>query len=82
MYTVEFESDASVVVIMDEADRHEDVEVVLTDNNEVYIEVYIRQYEESLDSHELICMSYQQLMDLVASINSSEGMFKLQFVRG
>lgn len=78
MYTVEFESDASVVVIMDEADRHEDVEVVLTDNNEVYIQ----QYEESLDSHELICMSYQQLMDLVASINSSEGMFKLQFVRG
>ena len=78
MYTVEFESDASVVVLMDEADRHEDVEVVLTDNNEVYI----RQYEESLDSHELICMSYQQLMDLVASINSSEGMFKLQFVRG
>ena len=78
MYTVEFESDASVVVIMDEADMHEDVEVVLTDNNEVYI----RQYEESLDSHELICMSYQQLMDLVASINSSEGMFKLQFVRG
>ena len=77
MYTVEFESDASVVVIMDEADRHEDVEVVLTDNNEVYI----RQYEESLDSHELICMSYQQLMDLVASINSSEGLFKLQFVR-
>ena len=77
MYTVEFESDASVVVIMDEADRHEDVEVVLTDNNEVYI----RQYEESLDSHELICLSYQQLMDLVASINSSEGMFKLQFVR-
>ena len=66
MYTVEFESDASVVVIMDEADKHEDVEVVLTDNNEVYI----RQYEESLDSHELICMSYQQLMDLVASINS------------
>ena len=62
---------------MDEADKHEDVEVVLTDNNEVYI----RQYEESLDSHELICMSYQQLMDLVASINSSEGMFKLQFVR-
>ena len=78
MYTVEFESDASVVVIMDEADRHEDVEVVLTDNNEVYI----RQYEESLDSYELICLSYQQLMDLVASINSSEGMFKLQFVRG
>ena len=78
MYTVEFESDASVVVIMDETDSHEDVEVVLTDNNEVYI----RQYEESLDSHELICMSYQQLMDLVASINSSEGMFKLQFVRG
>lgn len=77
MYTVEFESDASVVVIMDEADKHEDVEVVLTDNNEVYI----RQYEESLDSHELICMSYQQLMDLVASINSSEGMFKLEFVR-
>ena len=77
MYTVEFESDASVVVIMDEADKHEDVEVVLTYNNEVYI----RQYEESLDSHELICMSYQQLMDLVAYINSSEGMFKLQFVR-
>jgi len=78
MYTVEFESDASVVVIMDETDSQEDVEVVLTDNNEVYI----RQYEDSLGSYELICLSYQQLMDLVASINSSEGMFKLQFVRG
>ena len=77
MYTVEFESDAAVITTLDQNDMYEDVEVILGDDGDVYI----RQYEESLDSHELICMSYQQLMDLVASINSSEGMFKLQFVR-
>ena len=48
MYTVEFESDASVVVIMDETDSHEDVEGDLTDNNEVDN----RKYEESIDSYE------------------------------
>lgn len=77
MYTVEFESDASVVVIMDEDDRYEDVEFIMSDEGEVFI----RQYEESLGTHELISMSYQQLMDLVASLQSTEGMFKLEFVR-
>jgi len=77
MYTVEFESDASVVVIMDEDDRYEDVEFIISDEGEVFI----RQYEESLGTHELISMSYQQLMDLVASLQSTEGMFKLELVR-
>jgi len=77
MYTVEFEADASIITSMDERDRFEDVEVVLGEDGTVFI----RQYEEMMDSHQLIVMSYQQLLDVVASLDSAEGMFKLELVR-
>lgn len=77
MYTVEFEHDASIVTSMDERDRFEDVEMVLGEDGTVFI----RQYEEMMDSHQLIVMSYQQLLDVVAALNSTEGMFKIELMR-
>jgi len=74
MFTVEFESDASVVVTIDQSQMHEDVEMVYSDNGTVYI----RQYEELTDSHEMIYMSHQQWQDLLAGYQSSEGAYYLK----
>jgi len=71
MYTVEFEKDASVVTSLDETNRFEDVEMVISDDDTVYF----RQYENSLNEHQIIYISYQQLLDLVSSLNSTEGAF-------
>ena len=46
MYTVEFESDASVVVSIDQSQMHEDIEMVYADNGVVYM----RQYDELTSS--------------------------------
>ncbi len=71
MYTVEFEKDASVVTSLDETNRFEDVEMVISDDDTVYL----RQYENSLNEHQIIYISYQQLLDLVTSLNSTKGAF-------
>ena len=71
MYTVEFEKDASVITSLDETNRFEDVEMVISDDDTVYL----RQFENNLNEHQIIYISYQQLLDLVSSLNSTEGAF-------
>jgi|TARA_R100000544_G_C2179453_1_gene36163 hypothetical protein len=71
MYTVEFEKDASIVTSLDETDRFEDVEMVIGEDDTVYL----RQFEPNLNEHQIIYISYQQLLDLVTSLNSTEGAF-------
>jgi len=74
MFTVEFEKDSTVVTTMDEGDKYEDVEVILTDD----MSVYIRQYEEALGEYQVVYMSYQQFLDIVSSLEVSSGMFKIE----
>ena len=74
MYTVEFESDASVITTLDQNDMYEDVEVILGDAGDVYI----RKYEPDMDSYQLILMSAQQWIDLMAAYKSSEGSFYVE----
>tara|TARA_B100000780_G_C21100145_1_gene443942 strand:- start:1670 stop:1915 length:246 start_codon:yes stop_codon:yes gene_type:complete len=76
MFTVEFESDYSVVTTMDEQNRHNDVEMYLEDDGIVYL----RQYVDTLDEFQLIEMSYKQLLDLWGSMKQTEGLFKLELV--
>ena len=73
MYTVEFESDAAVVVTMDQSQVNEDVEMVYSNNGMVYI----RQYEEATDLYQLIYMSHQQWQDLMAGYQSPGGAYYL-----
>jgi len=77
MYTVEFESDAAVITTLDQDDMHEDVEVILGDDGDVYI----RQFEPDMDCYQMIIMSHQQLIDIIAGYNSKEGAFYLTFER-
>jgi len=74
MYTVEFESDAAVITTLDQSDMHEDVEVIFSDDGDVYI----RQYEPEMDSYQLILMSAQQWIDLMAAYKSSAGSYYVE----
>ena len=74
MYTVEFEHDIITVISLDEHDIFNDIEVTLTDNGSVFIS----QHDDRLDHTEMLLISYKQLLDIVAAVNSPEGMFKLQ----
>lgn len=78
MFSVEFEPDASVIVSLDENDDFEDVEMVLADEGVVYL----RQYENGLDEYQLIVISYQQFVDLYASMKSTEGFYKVEDIYG
>lgn len=71
MYTVEFEPDACVITSLDETDAFEDVEAIITDDNTVFM----RQWHEDNNQHEILYMSYQQLLDLFAAMKSPEGAF-------
>ena len=74
MYTVEFESDAAVITSLDQKDKYEDVELVVAEDNTVYI----RQFDEQLNQYQMIYMSYQQLLDLFSALRSPEGAFYAQ----
>jgi hypothetical protein len=76
MFTVEFEHDASIIRTMDESAIFEDIEVIIGDEGVVYM----RQYEEAEKSYQMLMLTYQQLLDIAASIRTPEGMHKI--VRG
>ncbi len=77
MYSVEFEHDIAIVTSMDERDEYEDLEVVLADEGTVYL----RQYDESYKNYQLIVISYQQLLDLITSLEQTEGMWRLEPIK-
>lgn len=73
MYSVEFEKDSAVITVLSEDDSQEDVEVIIGDNDVVFV----RQYQEYKNEYDVIVMTWQQLKDIAAAINSPEGLFRL-----
>lgn len=71
MFTVEFESDSSVIRSLDETGEMDDIEMILDDDGLVFI----RQWDDSLEKYEMIVMTYQQLLDLIVSLKQTEGIF-------
>ena len=71
MFTIEFEKDAAVIVTLDEQDKFEDVELVLAEEGVVYL----RQFDDKLQEHQMIYMSYQQLLDIIAAMQQPEGSY-------
>lgn len=72
MFTVEFESDASVIKTLDDSGEMADVEMIIADDDVVFI----RQWDEDLQKYEMVVMRYQQLLDLFVSMHQTEGAFK------
>ena len=73
MFTVEFERDASVITVLDETGQYDDVEVIIGEDSEVFI----RQFDDENNSYDIIIMTYAQLIDILASLNSTEGMHRV-----
>lgn len=76
MYTVELEFDASIITTLDQRDMYEDVDMILADDGTVYI----RQFDENLEEYQMIYMSSQQWLDLMAAYHSPEGAFYVKDV--
>tara|TARA_R110001632_G_scaffold94197_2_gene199898 strand:- start:670 stop:903 length:234 start_codon:yes stop_codon:yes gene_type:complete len=76
MFTVEFESDASVITTIDERDLYEDVEMIMGDDGTVYI----RQFDDNLEQYQMLYMSSQQWLDLITAYQSPEGAYYVKVV--
>jgi Flp pilus assembly CpaF family ATPase len=73
MFTIEFLPDHTLVTSLDEDDMCEDVQMVLTEES-----VYLVQYDHQLQETQTLLISYQQLLDLFASINRTEGSYYIE----
>jgi hypothetical protein len=70
MLTVEIEYDCTIITTLDETDSYEDVEVVLDDTT-----VFIAQYIEDTDRRQVLELSYQQLIDILMSLDLPTGSY-------
>jgi hypothetical protein len=74
MYTVEFETDSIIITSMDTTGQFSDVEVIIGEDNHVYI----RQYDEDVEAYEMVIMEYKQFMQIFAAMKSPEGTYTLE----
>ena len=78
MFTVEFEPDASIVTVLDETGQMEDIEAIISDDDVVFM----RQWDEDLGKYEMLVMTYKQLLDIAASLQSPEGLHRIEITIG
>jgi len=71
MYSVEMDYDGTEITTLCEKGEYEDIQLIL-DNEGGCV---LRQYREDTNSHDVITLSWQQLTDLLAAINSPTGLF-------
>lgn len=71
MYSVEMDHDEIKIVIMDEHGFNEDLVFNIFDDI-----VFLRQYNEELDTDMCLSFSPEMWEDLMAAIHSPEGLFK------
>jgi hypothetical protein len=72
MFTVEFEQTISKVVSLDDTGLHDDVVVTLCDDDSVHISQYCEEFGEE----QVILLSYQQLRDILHSLDCKEGAYR------
>lgn len=75
MFTVEHSEDFSVVTSLDDRGRLGDVRLTLYDNS-----VYISQWDEELQKNSLIEMSALQWLEIVKSMDQTEGAYFLDAI--
>ena len=78
MFTVEHEDTFTKVVVVDETTKHEDIEMFVEQDGRVFM----RQFDEKNNQYDILIMSWHQLVDLLASIESPEGMYETELLNG
>ena len=70
MFTVETEFDRTVVTVMDETGKREDLIVVLSEQG-----IFLKQYDEDDCRHLTLCLTEKQISDMYLALNSTDGTF-------
>jgi hypothetical protein len=73
MFQNEFGFDETVTTILDDGGQYEDVQMFIDDN-----EVFIRQWSEVNQEHELIVMSHKMFLELQQALRHPEGFFRTE----
>jgi hypothetical protein len=62
--------------VLDSGGEHEDLEVIIGEDDVVFV----RQWQEWKDEHDVFCISWQQLISIFAALNSPEGAYLMNKV--
>lgn len=73
MFTVETESNQTVVTILDTTGQMEDIEVIFDDDG-----VWMRQFDNSRNEYELLFLMHNQWRSLIASLDCTEGTYQIK----
>jgi hypothetical protein len=73
MYSVEMEYDDIEITIMDDYALNEDIKIDVFDDV-----VFIRQWDDDKNCHDIISMSPQMWEELILAMHSPEGFFKVR----
>jgi predicted hydrolase (HD superfamily) len=72
MFTNEYKFNETITTIMDETAQHEDVHLIITDD-----EVIIRQWDNDQEKYKIVCMNHKMFFELQESLKKPEGMYYL-----
>jgi hypothetical protein len=70
MFQNEIDWDETITTILDDNAVYEDVQLLIDDND-----VFIRQWNEHTQRHELIMMSHKMFLEFQQALQQSEGLF-------
>ena len=70
MFTIEHQSEDTIITTLDASGQSEDVEVMIDDDS-----VFMRQWHEKRQKYEVLEMSIQQFNDIIAAMNLPEGAY-------
>ena len=70
MFTNEFDWDETIITVLDDGGRYEDIQVFMDDT-----EVYIRQWNEKQNSYDLVVMTARMYFELMTAMKKPEGAF-------
>lgn len=70
MFTTEMDHDEISITVLDDAGNYEDVNYLIYDDI-----VYIRQWDEELQRHNLIAMSPCMFSEFLSAMKTSEGAY-------
>lgn len=73
MFTVEMDFDETSIIILDPTSVHEDLQVWIY--NDI---VYIRQWDESMDEYNTMCISPEMAAALQTSLSAPPGAYMLK----